>query len=141
MPNENMNNLPKDLLKSVGNFLDTNRKEVMIQPSAMPGFGRQLRPEEIENEKEILTEAEDDEDEEDKDDEDKDDEDDEDKDDEDDEDEDKPSSKSVPKIGKKILRKPIKSLPTKSDKSIKLSGKKEKIKMNPELSNAPSVGS
>ena len=133
MPNENMNNLPKDLLKSVGNFLDTNRKEVMIQPSAMPGFGRQLRPEEIENEKEILTEAEADEDEEDKDDEDKDDEDDEDK--------DKPSSKSVPKIGKKILRKPIKSLPTKSDKSIKLSGKKEKIKMNPELSNAPSVGS
>ena len=125
MPNENMNNLPKDLLKSVGNFLDTNRKEVMIQPSAMPGFGRQLRPEEIENEKEILTEAEADEDEEDK----------------DDEDEDKPSSKSVPKIGKKILRKPIKSLPTKSDKSIKLSGKKEKIKMNPELSNAPSVGS
>lgn len=129
---ESIRTISKNLMKDVQVIMDKSKEEIVVKDSPWPGFGKILSPEEIEAENIFL-------------------EDDnpsnekikkakasdmngnsEDELEDDDESEKKPSMKPL----KKTIMKPLKKT---NNKNIKLSGGKEKIDVNPKLSDLPEI--
>ena len=136
---ESIRTISKNLMKDVQVIMDKSKEEIVVKDSPWPGFGKILSPEEIEAENIFLEDdnpsnekikkakasdmngnSEDELEDDDKSEED------------DDESEKKPSMKPL----KKTIMKPLKKT---SNKNIKLSGGKEKIDVNPKLSDLPEI--
>ena len=129
---ESIRTISKNLMKDVQVIMDKSKEEIVVKDSPWPGFGKILSPEEIEaenifleddnpsNEKIKKAKASDmngnSEDEL--------------------EDDDKSEKKPSIKPLKKTIMKPLKKT---NNKNIKLSGGKEKIDVNPKLSDLPEI--